>query len=123
VKIIEEDIYIPLSSVLRTFKFQGYKFTSSLTRNLPKSGDAKYKTTATYVNFANMFQHLDEYYIGLQEFMRAANTCQIGFNHPLTAVAIKRKADGLFFLSKMLFRPNILIIEVQNRLSRQLRNL
>lgn len=116
VKIIEEDMYIPLSSVLRTFKSRSYNFTSRISSSQKKKTcDAFYKEKATYVDFFNMRQHLNKYYIGLSEFMKAANTCQIGFSHPRTAVAIRQKIDSLFFLSEMLLRPNIAVIETTNQ--------
>jgi len=124
VKIIEEDIYIPLSSVLRTFKSRSYKFNSRISLNpKKKTGDAEYEEKATYVDFFNMRQHLNEYYIGLSEFMKAANACQIGFSHPSTAVSIRRKIDSLFFLSEMLLRPNIAVVETTNCLLQQIGNL
>jgi len=123
VKVIEKDTYIPLSSVLRTFKSQSYSFISTINSSSPKTGDAKYEERATYVDFSNMLQHLNEYYIGLPEFMRAANTCQIGFSHLSTAAVIRRKMDGLFLLSEILLRPNIAVIEVTNHLFQQISNL
>lgn len=123
VKIIEKNIYVPLSSVLRTFHSKSYTFNSRIVHATTKSGDAEYKETATYVEFSKMSQHLDEYYVGLSDFMKAANTCRAGISYKSTPKIVRRKADGLFFLSEMLLRPNVLVIETTSPLLGQIGDL
>lgn len=122
-KVIEDDLYIPLSSVFRTFKPRNYRLETNLAKKTPKSGVAEYKENATYVEFSVLRQHLSEYYVGLTEFMKAANSCRIGVEHESTLMHIRHKADTLFFLSRMLFRPNVVILEMTRSMLPRLRRI
>lgn len=123
VKIIENDVYIPLSSILRTFNSKRYKLSVNLASNPPKSGDAEYEQTAKYVEFSDMRQHLSEYYVSLTEFMNAANNCSIGVVHTSDPTQISRKVDVFFSLSQLLSRPNVVVIETTSTILRELRRL
>ncbi len=123
VKIIGGDMYIPLSSILRTFDSENYKLGVNLASSPPKSGNAKYKETAKYVEFTDMKQHLSEYFVGLTEFIKAANNCSIGLVHTSDPIWIRRKIDTLFFLSQLLSRPNVVVVETTSTILSKLRRL
>jgi hypothetical protein len=111
VKIIEDDVYIPMSSIFRTFKPTNCRFSSNLSTTPFKSGDIIFKETAKYVDFYDPRQHISEYYVGFSNFMNAVSHCEIGMRHELSVDNVQRKLDCMFFLSEMLFRPNIVLIE------------
>lgn len=123
VKIIGDEIYVPLSSVLRTFESSSYKLDVNLTSSQPKSGEAKYEQTAKYVEFADIKQHLSEYLVGLTEFMGAATKCSIGLVHERKPGRIRSKANFLFFLSELSSRPNVMLIETKETTFNELMGL
>lgn len=108
VKIVEDDMYIPLSSILRTFCSRG---TMKAVPDPPDTQRVQSSEQGTLAELSDVSQHLSTPYYGLYSFMEAAESCSIGIIHPSSRATIERKSGTLFAVSAMLMQPNVLIIE------------
>lgn len=105
-----EEVYIPLSSILRTFEKSTYHVDNQLTAKARLWVD---KHTGTFAEFSNFDQHLGPYFRSFDEFFLAAESGLIGLTHSSEESVTERKMEGVMHLADTLMRPNINIIEVR----------
>ncbi|WP_436932431.1 hypothetical protein [Halosimplex halobium] len=105
----DEEVYIPLSSILRTFGKSTYGVKDQLSK---KDRLWVAKHTGPFAEFSNTKQHLAPLSRSFDDFVRAAERGSIGMTHLSTVSVTERKMEGVLYLAEATMRPNVNIIEM-----------